>query len=100
MDGVMKMNSRISHQVTESSSLNMTEPSERYTAIVQLGKKLVEELALNNSVDTLGRWMAHHIAELIYDAENTTDDTVRIAKHMEIGLTATNYHWAISHLKN
>ena len=62
----------------------MTEPSERYTAIVQLGKKLVEELALNNSVDTLGRWMAHHIAELIYDAENTTDDTMRIAKHMEI----------------
>ncbi|MFA3778321.1 AVAST type 3 anti-phage proein Avs3b [Yersinia sp. 1652 StPb PI] len=62
----------------------MTEPSERYTAIIQLGKKLVEELELNNSVDTLGRWMAHHIAELIYDAENTTNETVRIAKQLEI----------------
>lgn len=62
----------------------MTEPSERYTAIVQLGKKLVEELELNDPVDTLGRWMAHHIAELIYDAENTTDETVRIAKQLEI----------------
>lgn len=62
----------------------MTEPSERYTAIVQLGKKLVEELELNDSVDTLGRWIAHHIAELIYDAENTTEETVRIAKQLEI----------------
>lgn len=62
----------------------MTEPSERYTAIIQLGKKLVEELELNNSVDTLGRWMAHHIAELIYDAENTTNETMRIAKQFEI----------------
>lgn len=62
----------------------MTEPSERYTAIIKLGKKLVEELALNDSVDTLGRWMAHHIAELIYDAENITDETARIAKQMEI----------------
>ncbi|MEI7369609.1 AVAST type 3 anti-phage protein Avs3b [Pectobacterium sp. 1950-15] len=62
----------------------MTEPSERYTAIIQLGKKLVEELELNNSVDTLGRWMAHHIAELIYDAENTKNETMRIAKQLEI----------------
>ncbi|MFY2450877.1 AVAST type 3 anti-phage protein Avs3b [Enterobacter hormaechei] len=45
---------------------------------------MVEELELNNSVDTLGRWMAHHIAELIYDAENTTNETMRIAKQFEI----------------
>ncbi|KHS82122.1 hypothetical protein RC81_00545 [Pectobacterium brasiliense] len=51
---------------------------------MQLGKKLVEELELNNSVDTLGRWMAHHIAELIYDAENTKNETMRIAKQLEI----------------
>ncbi|WP_181952679.1 AVAST type 3 anti-phage proein Avs3b [Yersinia canariae] len=62
----------------------MTEPSERYAAIIKLGKKLVEELALNDSVDTLGRWMAHHIAELIYDAENSADDTVRVVKQAEI----------------
>ncbi|WP_217351451.1 AVAST type 3 anti-phage proein Avs3b [Aquisalimonas sp. 2447] len=39
-------------------------------AILALGKKLVEEFELDQSVDTLGRWMAHHIAELIHDAEN------------------------------
>ena len=37
--------------------------------IVELGKKLVLELGLEDAVDTLGRWMAHHIAELMADAE-------------------------------
>ena len=62
----------------------MTEPSTRCTAIIELGKKLVDELELNDSVDTLSRWMAHHIAELIYDAEHCTDDIVRTAKQAEI----------------
>ena len=34
-----------------------------------LGRQLVEELGLEPSVDTLGRWMAHHVAELITRAE-------------------------------
>jgi hypothetical protein len=38
-------------------------------AIIALGKQLVEELELGNSVDTLGRWMAHYIAELITKVE-------------------------------
>jgi hypothetical protein len=38
-------------------------------AVIQLGTKIVEELGLDDSVDTLGRWMAHYIAELILDAE-------------------------------
>ncbi|MGJ7249078.1 AVAST type 3 anti-phage proein Avs3b [Morganella morganii] len=62
----------------------MTESSKRYTAIIELGRKLVDELELNDSVDTLSRWMAHHIAELIYDAEHCTDDTIRTAKQTEI----------------
>lgn len=62
----------------------MTEPSTRYTAIIELGKKLVDELELNDSVDTLSRWMAHHISELIYDAEHCTDDIVRTTKQAEI----------------
>ncbi|WP_205504628.1 AVAST type 3 anti-phage proein Avs3b [Rufibacter psychrotolerans] len=41
----------------------------RSESVLQLGKKIVEELDLNDSVDTLGRWMAHYIAELIKDAE-------------------------------
>ena len=36
--------------------------------------KLVAELGLGNSVDTLGRWMAHHIAELVQETEGATDD--------------------------
>lgn len=39
-------------------------------AILDLGKKIVDEFGLDQSVDTLGRWMAHHIADLIHDAEN------------------------------
>lgn len=38
-------------------------------AILNLGKKLVAELGLEDSVDTLGRWMAHYVAELISDVE-------------------------------
>lgn len=33
--------------------------------IIKLGKKLVEELGLEYSVNTLARWMAHYVAELI-----------------------------------
>jgi hypothetical protein len=38
-------------------------------AILTLGKKLVAELDLNQSSDTLGRWMAHYVAELMRAAE-------------------------------
>lgn len=51
----------------------MTEQSEHSKAIIALGKKIVAELDLDNSVDTLGRWMAHHIAELIHNVENSTE---------------------------
>lgn len=44
-------------------------------AILKLGKKISNELLLNDSVDTLGRWMAHYIAELINKAENTNGKT-------------------------
>jgi len=37
-----------------------------------LGRKLTKELGLDESVDTLGRWMAHHIAELIRNAEKSS----------------------------
>lgn len=44
--------------------------SSQSKAILDLGKKLVDELELDNSVDTLGRWMAHYVAELIHNAES------------------------------
>ena len=42
--------------------------------IIKLGEKLVQELELNAHVDTLARWMAHYIAELIEQVKNTTGE--------------------------
>jgi hypothetical protein len=36
---------------------------------------LVQELKLGDSVDTLGRWMAHYVAELIHEAERSDVET-------------------------
>jgi hypothetical protein len=38
--------------------------------ILKLGKKLVKELDLEYSVNTLARWLSHYLAELICNAEN------------------------------
>lgn len=38
--------------------------------MLDLGKTLVKELNLDPGVDTLSRWMAHYVAELIHDAES------------------------------
>ncbi|WP_027258257.1 hypothetical protein [Leisingera aquimarina] len=40
-------------------------------SILTLGTALIKELELDDA-DTLDRWMAHHIADLMYRAENTT----------------------------
>lgn len=39
--------------------------------ILKLGKKLIKELELVYTVNTLARWMAHYLAELITNIENT-----------------------------
>lgn len=49
--------------------MEKSQPSQE--AIIELGKKLVKELKLESGVDTLGKWMAHYIAELITRAEAT-----------------------------
>jgi len=36
--------------------------------VLELGRQLVAELQLEPGVDTLSRWMAHHLAELILEA--------------------------------
>lgn len=61
----------------------MTEQSAHSKAVIALGKKLVAELGLDNSVDTLGRWMAHYIAQLLQEAESATDDK-RSANNSEL----------------
>lgn len=41
---------------------------------MDLGRALVKELGLDPGTDTLGRWMAHHIAELIKETESAKDE--------------------------
>lgn len=68
------MNSETLHQAPESSLSRVTEQSARSRAVAALGKELVAELEFGDSVDTLGRWMAHYLAELMQKAEVTTGD--------------------------
>ena len=42
--------------------------------IIELGKTIVEELNLDPGVDTLSKWMAHYLAELIINIENCESD--------------------------
>jgi hypothetical protein len=39
--------------------------------IIKLGKKLVKELGLEYSTNTLARWMSHYLAELIQNIEKS-----------------------------
>lgn len=39
------------------------------TKVIKLGEKIVNELLLKDGVDTLSKWMAHYIAELIEKAK-------------------------------
>ena len=52
----------------DSSLSSPTVLLDRCEATIELGRRLTKELGLDQSVDTLGRWMAHYLAELI---ENT-----------------------------
>jgi len=49
--------------------------------IIKLGKKIVSELELDSSNDTLSRWMAHYLSELIYNAEN--EESIKVKKRLE-----------------
>jgi len=46
--------------------------------VLGLGRHLVHELDLEKGVDTLGRWMAHHLAELMDEAENGATAAARL----------------------
>ncbi len=47
---------------------------------MKLGRKLVDELGLEQSVDTLGRWMSHHLAGLITKCETEDGEAKESAK--------------------
>lgn len=48
-----------------------------------LGRQIVSELGLEPGVDTLSKWMAHYIAELITDAESQTDPEAKREKETQ-----------------
>ncbi len=41
------------------------------TKIIKLGEKIVDELLLSDGSDTISKWMAHYIAELIERTKNS-----------------------------
>lgn len=47
------------------------EDSKRWPEVSRLGARIVIELGLDDSVDTLGRWMSHRIAELMTRADES-----------------------------
>lgn len=63
-------------------------PSPMPKGILEIGKLLIKELGLEPGDNTLCRWMAHYIAELIEDAETATaeDRPKKLAKCAEMVL--------------
>lgn len=55
---------------SNSSSSKPMDESSHSDAVLALGRKIVEQLNLATSVNTLGRWMSHYIAELICKCES------------------------------
>lgn len=50
--------------------------------VIKLGKKIIEELNLQHSVDTLSRWLSHYLAELLIELNECPKD-VRKSKEKE-----------------
>ena len=55
----------------------MTEPLKPWTVVTALGERIVRELGVEHSGDTLGRWMAHRVAELMNRAENVLSEEAK-----------------------
>lgn len=71
--------------------------SAQFDDVLKLGKQLVAELGLDQSADTLGRWMTHYIAELIHSAEiaNEKDRDEQRSKCASAILELWDHHAAI-----
>jgi len=52
-------------------------------AIIKLGNKITQELQLDFKNNTLGKWMAHYVAELIHEAENCETEEEKKTKQKE-----------------
>lgn len=72
-------------------------PSLMPKGILEIGRALIKELALKPGDDTLCRWMAHYIAELIEGAETETgaDRPEKLAKCSEIILALWQHRYEL-----
>ncbi|WP_405199225.1 hypothetical protein [Christiangramia sp. LLG6405-1] len=61
----------------------MEESKHSEEEIIKLGEKLVKELDLEYSVNTLGRWMSHYLAELIQNVDNAQSEEEKILLQKE-----------------
>ncbi|RQO64849.1 hypothetical protein DBR43_31715 [Pedobacter sp. KBW06] len=74
------------------------EQSETFDKVTRLGKLLVKELSLENSSDTLGRWMAHYVAGKMDEASNGTGKRKEEAEQActETILALWDHRWKMS----
>ena len=61
----------------DTSSSTNTAPATNYEQILELGKQLSDQL---DPHDILGRWMSHHIADLVCRADEAVDDAKQPAQ--------------------
>jgi hypothetical protein len=61
----------------------MAKSKQSEESILKLGKKLISELELDDTRNTLSRWMAHYLAELITSIKTTESETDKIKLEKE-----------------
>jgi hypothetical protein len=74
------------------------EDLEQQTKVMNLGKLLVKELDLEDSTDTLSRWMAHYLAEKILLVESAlpSEETEKVKKDcFETILSVWKQRWLL-----
>src|SRR5690348_406585 len=86
-----------SGQARDYSSSKPRVVSERSDAVLTLGKKLVRELKLGNTTDTLTRWMIHYLAELIKkaDRQSTRNRPAHLEKCFEAILALWQHRYEL-----
>lgn len=72
-------------------------PSPTPKGILEIGRALINQLAIEPGDDTLSRWMAHYIAELIEGAETATeaDRPEKLAKCSETILALWKHRYEL-----
>ncbi|HEX4438015.1 MAG TPA: hypothetical protein VH061_14600 [Solirubrobacteraceae bacterium] len=58
-----------------------------------MGERIVEQMGLKTSTDTLARWMAHRVAELIEQADESNEEAKREAASLILRLWARRSAW-------